>query len=129
MSCRSGFARFTNCRFSMRREDIANTFIHLTNVAIQKHAPTFDKDKGMKWPIRSLRLFLNTRHGVYGPCKSCHGCYSVLILCSSCSAAVDSHDGAKMHKMMMYSLSGFFLFSGHMWPTSPCVLKLFVPAI
>lgn len=63
MSCRSGFARFTNCRFSMKREDITNTFIHLTNVAIQKHAPTFDTDKGMKWPIRSLRLFLNTRHG------------------------------------------------------------------
>jgi tubulin polyglutamylase TTLL9 len=60
---RSGFARFTNCRFSMRREDITNTFIHLTNVAIQKHAPTFDRDKGMKWPIRNLRLFLNTRHG------------------------------------------------------------------
>lgn len=48
----------------MRREDITNTFIHLTNVAIQKHAPTFDRDKGMKWPIRNLRLFLNTRHGV-----------------------------------------------------------------
>jgi tubulin polyglutamylase TTLL9 len=63
LSCRSGFARFTNCRFSMKREDITNTFIHLTNVAIQKHAPTFNKDKGMKWPIRSLRLFLNTRHG------------------------------------------------------------------
>lgn len=47
----------------MKREDITNTFIHLTNVAIQKHAPTFDRDKGMKWPIRSLRLFLNTRHG------------------------------------------------------------------
>lgn len=47
----------------MKREDITNTFIHLTNVAIQKHAPTFNKDKGMKWPIRSLRLFLNTRHG------------------------------------------------------------------
>lgn len=62
-SCRSGFARFTNCRFSMRREDITNTFIHLTNVAIQKHAPTFDRDKGMKWPVRNLRLFLNTRHG------------------------------------------------------------------
>jgi hypothetical protein len=65
LRCRSGFARFTNCRFSMKREDITNTFIHLTNVAIQKHAPTFDKDKGMKWPIRSLRLFLNTRHGAH----------------------------------------------------------------
>lgn len=60
---RSGFARFTNARFSMRKEDISNTFVHLTNVAIQKHAPGFDKAKGMKWPIRSLRLFMQTRHG------------------------------------------------------------------
>jgi hypothetical protein len=67
MHRRSGFARFTNCRFSMKREDITNTFIHLTNVAIQKHAPSFDKDKGMKWPIRSLRLFLNTQHGAHYP--------------------------------------------------------------
>ncbi len=64
--CRSGFARFTNARFSMRKEDIANTFVHLTNVAIQKHAPGFDRSKGMKWPIRSLRLFMNTRHGGRG---------------------------------------------------------------
>lgn len=47
----------------MKREDITNTYIHLTNVAIQKHAPNFDKVKGMKWAIRSLRLYLQTRHG------------------------------------------------------------------
>eukprot|EP00775_Hariotina_reticulata_P014320 gene14320-46_t len=61
---RSGFARFTNTRFSMKKEDISNTYIHLTNVAIQKHAPNFDKQKGMKWSIRSFRTFLNTKHGV-----------------------------------------------------------------
>lgn len=60
---RSGFARFTNTRFSMKKEDIANTYIHLTNVAVQKHAPNFDRSKGMKWPIRSLRLYLTTKHG------------------------------------------------------------------
>jgi tubulin polyglutamylase TTLL9 len=61
--CRSGFARFTNTRYSNKKEDIGNTYMHLTNVAIQKHAPNFDRSKGMKWPIRSLRLYLNTRHG------------------------------------------------------------------
>ncbi|GFH16023.1 uncharacterized protein HaLaN_12367, partial [Haematococcus lacustris] len=60
---RSGFARFTNARYSMKKEDITNTFIHLTNVAIQKHAPGFDVAKGMKWSIRSLRAFMTTRHG------------------------------------------------------------------
>jgi hypothetical protein len=49
----------------MKKEDISNTYIHLTNVAIQKHAPNFDRGKGMKWPIRSLRMYLNTRHGAW----------------------------------------------------------------
>ncbi len=42
---RSGFARFTNQRFSMNREDISNPFIHLTNVAVQKTAPGYDPSK------------------------------------------------------------------------------------
>ncbi len=69
-SCRSGFARFTNTRFSMAREDIANSYVHLTNVAVQKHAPGFDRDRGCKWPIRSLRLYLTTCHGTGGAADS-----------------------------------------------------------
>ena len=41
----SGFARFTNTRYSSKKEDITNTYMHLTNVAIQKHAPGFDQSK------------------------------------------------------------------------------------
>lgn len=41
----SGFARFTNTRYSTKKEDITNTYMHLTNVAIQKHAPGFDQSK------------------------------------------------------------------------------------
>ncbi|KAF1787119.1 putative tubulin polyglutamylase TTLL9 [Phytophthora cactorum] len=33
---RGGFARFTNSRYSNNHSDIANSFIHLTNVAVQK---------------------------------------------------------------------------------------------
>lgn len=33
---REGFARFTNARFSLNREDLSNTFVHLTNHAVQK---------------------------------------------------------------------------------------------
>ena len=58
---RSGFARFTNTRYSTKKEDITNTYMHLTNVAIQKHAPGFDSTKGMKWSIRSLRTFMMSR--------------------------------------------------------------------
>lgn len=60
---RSGFARFTSSRYSTKKEDISNTYIHLTNVAVQKHAPGFDPAKGMKWGIRDLRLYMAARHG------------------------------------------------------------------
>lgn len=50
-------------RYSTRKEDITNTYMHLTNVAIQKHAPGFDAQKGLKWSIRSLRTYMITKHG------------------------------------------------------------------
>ncbi|MEW5300219.1 MAG: hypothetical protein WDW36_003164 [Sanguina aurantia] len=76
---RSGFARFTNTRFTMRKEDIANTFIHLTNVAIQKHAPGFDASKGMKWSIRSLRTHMTTRHGAEATHELFHNIQNIII--------------------------------------------------
>ena len=60
---RSGFGRFSNSRFSMKKEDICNNFIHLTNVAIQKTADNYDRKRGMKWSVRSLKLYLTSRHG------------------------------------------------------------------
>lgn len=79
---RSGFARFTNARFSMRKEDISNTFVHLTNVAVQKHAPGFDRARGMKWPIRSLRLFMQTAHGA----RSRGACIHSYVACRAAAA-------------------------------------------
>lgn len=60
---RSGFARFSNTRFSMKKEDIANNYIHLTNVAVQKTAENYNSKSGMKWSLRSLKLYLTSRHG------------------------------------------------------------------
>jgi tubulin polyglutamylase TTLL9 len=37
--------------------------IHATNVAIQKTAPEYDKDKGCKWLIRNLKMYLESKHG------------------------------------------------------------------
>ena len=58
---RSGFARFSNTRFSLN--SISDTFVHLTNVAIQKTAPDYDPDKGCKWSLQELRMYLTARHG------------------------------------------------------------------
>ncbi|KAJ3000782.1 putative tubulin polyglutamylase ttll9 [Globomyces sp. JEL0801] len=60
---RNGFCRFSNSQFSMNVKDISNLYIHATNVAIQKHSPNYDGDKGCKWLLRNLKTFLVTKHG------------------------------------------------------------------
>mmetsp|Transcript_28213 Transcript_28213/g.71956 ORF Transcript_28213/g.71956 Transcript_28213/m.71956 type:complete len:364 (+) Transcript_28213:200-1291(+) len=60
---RSGFGRFSNERFSMRKDEIQNNFIHLTNVAIQKTNPEYQAGTGCKWSLRSLKLYLMSKHG------------------------------------------------------------------
>lgn len=61
---RTGFARFCHSRFSM--DDIDNTFIHLTNVAVQKTNPKYAPQKGCKWGLRSLRQYLTASVGEAG---------------------------------------------------------------
>ncbi|KAI6655524.1 tubulin polyglutamylase TTLL9-like [Oopsacas minuta] len=58
---RSGFARFSNSRFSL--DSIQDAFVHLTNVAIQKTAPDYDPEKGCKWSLQELRRYLTARYG------------------------------------------------------------------
>jgi tubulin polyglutamylase TTLL9 len=48
----------------MDKKDIANNFIHLTNVAIQKTADGYDKSKGCKWLMSRVKTYL----------ESCFGC-------------------------------------------------------
>jgi len=57
---REGFARFTNYRYSL--DSIDDTYIHLTNVAIQKTSPDYDPE-GSKWSLRQLRMYLTAKHG------------------------------------------------------------------
>mmetsp|Transcript_11780 Transcript_11780/g.40656 ORF Transcript_11780/g.40656 Transcript_11780/m.40656 type:complete len:413 (-) Transcript_11780:85-1323(-) len=61
---RSGFARFSNMRFSMLKDNLGDVAIHLTNVAIQKQAANYDKDQGCKWELKSMKLFLISKHGL-----------------------------------------------------------------
>lgn len=60
---REGFARFSGTRFSMDKKDIANNFIHLTNVAIQKTAEGYDKSKGCKWLFSRVKQYLISKFG------------------------------------------------------------------
>lgn len=60
---RNGFCRFSNYQYSSDSKDISNLYQHLTNVAIQKTAPDYKAEKGCKWLLRNLKLFLITKHG------------------------------------------------------------------
>jgi tubulin polyglutamylase TTLL9 len=61
---RDGFARFSSTRFTMLRGDLANSYVHLTNVAIQKKGDDYDAESGGKWDVRSLKLYLMHKYGV-----------------------------------------------------------------
>lgn len=60
---RDGFARFSNRRFTMNMDNMSDLFIHLTNVAVQKTDPSYNRDSGIKWGMRQLRMYLTSRHG------------------------------------------------------------------
>eukprot|EP00842_Homolaphlyctis_polyrhiza_P003895 jgi/Hompol1/4506/HPOL_003660-RA len=60
---RNGFCRFSNTQFSMHVKDISNLYIHATNVAIQKTSPNYDGDKGCKWLLRNLKMYMISKHG------------------------------------------------------------------
>lgn len=53
-----GFARFCNIKYSSEVAEMDNQFVHLTNVAIQKHGDEYNSKHGNKWPLTDLRLFL-----------------------------------------------------------------------
>jgi tubulin polyglutamylase TTLL9 len=60
---RTGFARFTSHRYSANPEDLANNYMHLTNVAIQKTSENYDSQTGGKWDLRLLKLYLISKYG------------------------------------------------------------------
>ena len=60
---RSGFARFSSYRYNTNAKNLGDTFVHLTNVAVQKTGPGFDAGAGSKWPLRNYRMFLVGKYG------------------------------------------------------------------
>ena len=60
---RNGFARFSSYRYNTNAKNLGDTFVHLTNVAVQKTGPGFDAGAGSKWLLRNYRLFLVGKYG------------------------------------------------------------------
>ena len=58
-----GFARFCTAKYSSAQGDLDNVLMHLTNVAVQKHAEDYNEENGGKWHIKNLRLWLQATCG------------------------------------------------------------------
>ncbi|KAA0191267.1 hypothetical protein HAZT_HAZT000530 [Hyalella azteca] len=58
-----GFCRFCTVRYDASGQDLDNMFVHLTNVSIQKHGEEYNSIHGGKWPVRTLRLYLESTRG------------------------------------------------------------------
>eukprot|EP00937_MAST-01D_sp_MAST-1D-sp2_P001757 g1757.t1 len=60
---RDGFARFCNVKYSADVGEMDNAYIHLTNVAVQKHNDEYNRSHGGKWHVENLRLYLRATRG------------------------------------------------------------------
>lgn len=58
-----GFARFCNAKYEDAAADLDNRFVHLTNVAVQKHGEDYNSSHGNKWGLDKLRLWLEGTRG------------------------------------------------------------------
>lgn len=60
---RGGFCRFCVEQYSTDVAEIDNVFVHLTNVALQKHSEDYNSRTGGKWAIEDLLLFIESTRG------------------------------------------------------------------
>jgi len=61
---KEGFARFCNVKYtSANNSNIDNMYIHLTNVAIQKHGEDYNDKHGNKWSFKHLMFWLEATQG------------------------------------------------------------------
>ena len=71
---RSGFARFSLYRYNTDTSNLGDTFVHLTNAAVQKTAPGFDAGAGSKWPLHAFKLYLVAKYGA----KATDACFAAV---------------------------------------------------
>lgn len=51
-------------QYSLDPSQLGNAFVHITNVAVQKHSEHYDPDSGCKWDLRGLKLQMARKHGL-----------------------------------------------------------------
>uniref|UniRef100_A0A671F8R6 TTL family tubulin polyglutamylase complex subunit L1 n=1 Tax=Rhinolophus ferrumequinum TaxID=59479 RepID=A0A671F8R6_RHIFE len=56
-----GFCRFCTVKYTPSTSELDNMFVHLTNVAIQKHGEDYNHIHGGKWTVNNLLYLESTR--------------------------------------------------------------------
>jgi len=74
-----GFARFCAAKYNSEMGEMDNPFIHLTNVAIQKHNQDYNNKHGGKWHIKNLRIYIEQTYGLEASNKLFQGIDQVII--------------------------------------------------
>ncbi len=58
-----GFCRFCTVRYTSATTELDNQFVHLTNVAIQKHGADYNSRNGGKWELADLKMYVESVYG------------------------------------------------------------------
>lgn len=61
---RDGFGRFSSTRYDFESGDRDNLYMHLTNVAIQKHSAAYAAAQGCKWNLHRVKMWMASKHGM-----------------------------------------------------------------
>lgn len=65
---KEGFCRFCTVKYNASQTELDNMFVHLTNVAIQKHGESYNNVHGGKWSVENFRRYLEGTRGKVLPC-------------------------------------------------------------
>ena len=81
---RNGFARFCTVNYSNETCDLDNHYIHLTNVAIQKHGDEYNDRHGGKWSLHNLVQWLQATRGREATARMVEDIEAIIV--NSCKA-------------------------------------------
>mmetsp|Transcript_29221 Transcript_29221/g.76529 ORF Transcript_29221/g.76529 Transcript_29221/m.76529 type:complete len:406 (+) Transcript_29221:100-1317(+) len=76
---KEGFCRFCAVKYNASLSELDNMFVHLTNVAIQKHSDTYNNVHGGKWSVENFRRYLEGTRGKAATDKMFQDMYWVIV--------------------------------------------------
>ncbi|XP_078189774.1 polyglutamylase complex subunit TTLL1 isoform X2 [Callithrix jacchus] len=93
-----GFCRFCTVKYTPSTSELDNMFVHLTNVAIQKHGDDYNHIHGGKWMVSNLRLYLESTRGKEVTSKLFDEIHWIIVQSlKAVAAGMQWHDHGSLH--------------------------------